>query len=414
MADPDERLARAAIAATARLPGEGVSTVFLRRLPDLPAERQAALLRALARRDEPEPVEAARRWVREAEPGPLRTAAVELLGEKGDARDVPLLAGLLQGPDREAALAALRRVPGLAVRAALLEVAARGEPLDDEGFLELLAERQVNGAAVLLVNRLRERPGAHAAALLKALGALADPALVPAILDAAPAGAVEPAIEAALQIWRRAGRTDEAVRWVWERYATETDPAWRRGLLQAAAALGGASGWQPVAAALHDADEGVRAAAVRALAGWPSPEVLPVLLSVAGGADEKAAVIALRGALRLLDEAAGMNPADQLAAWRRALELARRPEERRLALAGLGGSGLAGAVELITPWLEEANLRAEAVHALLQLAAKLPPDRTGALRRALEGVEIKDANLRKQVEETLARLRQAGAGSDAR
>lgn len=414
MADPDERLAQTAIAATGDLPGNNVAAVFLRRLPDLSVPRQAALLRMLARRDEPQVLKAARRLMQEAEAQPVRLAAIEVVGQKGDASDVPALVGLLHGTEREAALAALRRVPGPDVRAALLELAAQGEWLEDAGFVELLAQRHVNGAAALLVRRLREPPHENAAVLLKALGTLADPALVPAILDACPPSAVEPAIECALQIWRRNGQTEHAARLVWERYAVEANPQWRRGLLHAATALGGSGGWRPLTAALHDADPGVRAAAVRALAEWPSPEVLPVLLALADNQEEKTAVIALRGALRLLDQTPEMPPADRLAGYRRAMELARRPEERRLALAGLGSSGLPGAVDLIAPWLDQPDLKAEALHALLQLAAKQPQDHADKLRRVFEGVEVQDPALRQQVQEALKRLRRESDGENGR
>ncbi|MCB1128476.1 MAG: hypothetical protein KDM81_18415, partial [Verrucomicrobiae bacterium] len=63
-----------------------------------------------------------------------------------------------------------------------------------------------------------------------------------------------------------------------------------------------------------------------------------------------------------------------------------RDEERRLALAGLGATGLPEATGLVLPFLKNFALRAEAANAVLAIARQTTPDARAATHAALRQV----------------------------
>ena len=163
--------------------------------------------------------------------------------------------------------------------------------------------------------------------------------------------------------------------------------------------------------AVGDADPQVREAAIRALTEWPGMAAAPALLEIARAApDEKTAVLALRGCVRL----AGLKDADaaaRLQLLQDVLAQAKRPEEKREALAALGALAAPGAADVLQPYLKDAALASDAAAALVQLGREIGPlhrNRFSALLKEIAAMPgITDA-LRQGTDEALKGLSNTG------
>ena len=390
--DDDARLAATALARIPELEGGEITSRFLKQLNTLPPEREAGLLRALAQRKNPALLPVARaRATRQNEA--VAVAALEALGVLGDSASAPLLIAAVNGDSaarRAAALASLRRLPHEAtVDQALAQSLAQAAPTNRVALIQVLAARRAGSAVPVLLHQARASEPEVALAAFKALGRLADPKMLPALLDALAACPGDPvptaAVEAVLRVARKASAEPVALL-VAESYAAADRPAVRVALLDVLGGLANPVALSVAMAARHDAAPAVREHAVRLLADWRTPEVLPLLLHLARNETRSTQrILALRGAVRLLSQAESGPPADRLRHFQEMLELAGRDEERRVILGGLGQSGLPAAGKLIAPLLDSPTLRAEAASALITLArgldAPLPPDLRAALER---------------------------------
>ncbi len=154
-------------------------------------------------------------------------------------------------------------------------------------------------------------------------------------------------------------------------------------LLQTLARLGGAKAFEAVLAESKNANAEIRDAAIRALADWPETMALPELLRLAREEKELSYhVLAMRGALRLL-EAAEYSFEEKLRLYREAMTLARRVEEKKLALAGLSSVKSLAALDYVSTFFNEDTLSLEAALAAIKIAESERHE-----RRRLEGAEI--------------------------
>ena len=122
-------------------------------------------------------------------------------------------------------------------------------------------------------------------------------------------------------------------------------------------------------------------------------------------------VLALRGYIRLAGLSRKRPEAQTLRMLKSAVDAAKRPEEKRLAIAGLAGVRSVESLKLVAPFLDDPALQAEAAVAAVKIACPqgsekglAGPDVSAALPKALP--LIKDANVRKQADaylKTLAR-----------
>ena len=122
----------------------------------------------------------------------VRTAAFGALGRIGNAASVPLLLGIAagsSGAEQAAARQGLQRVRGAEIDAALAATAERGElPLRVEAIRTLAARSAVSAVPLLLKTAEDENEAVRIESLV-ALGVLADPPTLPALvklLAAAP------------------------------------------------------------------------------------------------------------------------------------------------------------------------------------------------------------------------------------
>jgi HEAT repeat protein len=153
------------------------------------------------------------------------------------------------------------------------------------------------------------------------------------------------------------------------------DPALRLAALHILANAGGSQAVAPVAAALQDQAESVRDEAVRTLSTWPNNwpgdrEVEEPLLTLArSGQKPLYQTLGLRGYLQSVQANKQLKNADKLDKINAVLPLIKRPEEKRLAIAVIGGAPGAGALELLATFAADPAVAEDSCAALVKVAS---------------------------------------------
>jgi HEAT repeat protein len=385
---------------------------FTLALKDSAPDLQAAIIEALAQRGDPAAVPAIVVAVGSADPA-VRVAALRALGALGDGAVVPVLAeaaGKAQGPEQEAARQALVLLKGQNVPEAILAHLGKAEPPARLALIQALRYRR-DAAAVPALRKAAADPDASIRAIaLQALAAVADGALLPAAVELLVKAQSDAERREAADLVAACARkvADEEARAapVLAALSAAAGPA-RAALLSALPCIGGVKALEAARAALKDADEAVRDAAVRALGEWPDAACAADLLKLAQEApSETQRVLALRGYLRLIGLPSERSAAQTARKHTAALQAARRIEEKKLVLASLAKVWHPEALKVAEACLADPELKSEAGAAALAIARGFGGADREAARAAVEKLlaSAPDEALRKQATETLAAM----------
>ncbi len=307
----------------------------------------------------------------------VRLAAIEALGDMGDASTAALLLDCAvknRGAEREAARSALARLRRGDVASGLLARMPTETPAGQEEIVRALALRREATAAPALL-RMADSPSADLRlAAIGGVGAVGDETSVTPLValmargsDGETGAALTDALAAIAGRCQCSGRVaDELLALL----PAASLPS-RSTLLRAAGRMDGARALPALRSGLKDPEASIRTTALRTLAEHGPTEALPDLLATAKAAtDATERTLALRGYWRLV--AAADRPARERLAWcRDGMAAAQSPEERRLGLAELGRVPSPEALA----WAEQAgrdgSVRSEADLACLQIAGRL-------------------------------------------
>lgn len=383
--DPDLR--RGAISLISIVPGAEATKVFAELLPSLPADIQELMLYALGDRGDSATAPAIAKAT-ESENEQVRVAAIEALGKVGDASSAAVLAraaAAATGAGRLIARASLVRLKGPEVNDALMQLAVSGEPRVRTEAIRALADREATQAVAKLFQAARADDGDVRTEAIRALGRLTDESDLNSLLalairpkDSEDRPAIEQAIAAVFARIDDKDRQAGPVLSALDRAPADAKPT----LLKLLSRPGTKPALAAVRAGLNDPDANIRDAAVRALSDWPTPEPVADLLDlVRDSQDRTHKVLALRGYVRL----AGQSD-DPTAMYVRAMDLATRPEDKKLVLAGLGTADSAQALTLVEGYLSNEELRAEAALAVVQIADRLRQTEPTQAKAALRNV----------------------------
>jgi hypothetical protein len=144
--------------------------------------------------------------------------------------------------------------------------------------------------------------------------------------------------------------------------------------LHVLASAGGPGALAAVKATVGDKDEAVQDEAVRTLSTWPNnwPEdsgVAEPLLALARSSGKTSRqVLALRGYLQYVQGDKQLKDDEKVAKVIEVLPLLKRPEEKRLAIAAIGGIPTAGALGLLVTFAAEPAIAEDACSAIVKLA----------------------------------------------
>ncbi|MBQ2337275.1 MAG: hypothetical protein II381_13245, partial [Victivallales bacterium] len=142
-------------------------------------------------------------------------------------------------------------------------------------------------------------------------------------------------------------------------------------LLKAAALAGSQEALDMEVAAWKNEGDAVKEAALRTLAEWPNVAALPTLRDIATTAEKPLLqVLAFRGCVRLIPMQNKKNAekADDMAAM---VGLAKRVDERKLAVGAIGNLTDAKSLTYLLDYLKDDELKGEAASAIVNLSEKL-------------------------------------------
>ena len=396
LAGEGEALRTQAALLIAGVPGEEATRTFADALAKLPPAGQVALLGALAMRGDTAARPAILEAVRSADPK-VRAAAVAALGATGNASDVVLLAGIAASDDKEAAAAApssLARLKGEGVDETIVAALRSGSSAVRPALIRSLAARGAKACVGAVAERVGDPEAKVRLAALEALGELGG---------AEQAATAVKALSAARDATERdaAGNALSGICSRAREAAAEpviagldgADAPSRLVLLRALGRAGGAKALAAVRAAVSDKQEPVRDEAVRVLAGWPDPSAAELLLELARTAQKPAyQVLALNGYVRL----AGLSEGDdaKMKMLAQAMELVKRPDEKKLLLSALGGVHTPESLQRILPYLGDPALIEEASLAAVQVARDVAGKDKDLVREAMTKVTQESKNKR--------------------
>ena len=375
------------------IPGAEATAQFAAQLSKLPPDGQAALIDALAARQDP----AARQAVLQAAKSAndkVAIAAVAAMGSVGNAQDVDLLVAAASAggdpPRRTAARASLQRLKGKDVDAALVAALDKADPAGKVQIIGALADRAAAQAAPAVEKLVASDNAEVRQAAIAAIGALGSEKQIPTLVAALKAAKDAPGTEAA----------DKALAAICTRVKAKAvddllaglggaSPEAQASLYNALARAGG----QKALAALVTAAKGGNDGAVRALATWTAPNAITPLLDIASTSENKVhRVLAIRGVIYLarLKET---PQADALAALAKAMTLADNPEKLQV-LAALGEIPTIESFKMLAPCVGENALAEAACSAAVKIAPKVMDKDKDLVRATLEKVVANTKNQR--------------------
>jgi len=309
-----------------------------------------------------------------------RIAALTALGTAGDSSVIPALAEAAAnstGNEQAAARESLGLVKGRDADEAILSLldSDASEAVKTE-LIRAVGERRIFSGKSALIARLADPSPSLRIQALKVLRVIGTPSDVPAALnhlaeaadDAEREETENTAAALAVKIARPIGRSDT----IKERLTAEMDPERKAGLIRILGKVGDDSSLPDLREALRFPDPVVKDAAVRVLTDWPTATPVEDVYEVAKTAEsETHRLLALRGFIRMIALGKFRNPENAVSDLRLALEMSRRPEEKRLVLAALPDFACPEALKLARSFLNDADVKAEAKAAAEAIEEKL-------------------------------------------
>ncbi len=375
LAGSDDALRDAAEQELLKWPASESIAPFLRRFGTLPPAGQIAVLDIAAARAEPAGREAALGACASPEPR-VRDAAFRALGATGTADDALSLARLAAGTgnDSSAARLALANLPDAKVDRRLIEALDTATASLRIELLAALSARAAYEAAPSVIPFLQSNAPETTAAALTALGALGNEEHLPAVLatlGSASDGTVQRAAEKALGTIVL--RTRPRCTGVLLSELRNDGDAVRVSILRLLPALGGADALAAVRRGHAHPDAAVRAAAFRALAGWPDDSALPDLLEIAQDESSGDRLDALRSYLRIVTRDPGANPDTQFSRLEKVTPLVRTADETAMLISSYGQITAPASLQRLAVYLEDPAQADAAGAAIVRIAATLGP-----------------------------------------
>jgi len=383
---PDKKRFQFALSTARELSGADVTAALTAQMSAAAPERAALIVVALGDQKgaalPPAVLQAARKGDEQ-----VRLAAIGVVGRLGDVSSVSSLLEIAADSDAElsqAAKSALAGLPGKKVDADIASRLSAAKGKSQVVLIELVGARRINAIADL-VKALNHRDKAIRSAALTALGATAGPKdlkiLISQVIDGKNAADKEFA-ERALQTAsirmpdREATAAELAAAMPRARAATKAS------MLKILGAMGGPNALESIAAAANAGDGELQDVGTRVLGEWSTPDAAPHLHKIAGS-DHKFKTRALRGYLRIARQLD--LPDDQrIDMCRKALKLAERAEERKLALDALKKCPSAESVELASALIDDADVRDNAVEVAIFIGEKIKDTDPAAAKSAGE------------------------------
>jgi HEAT repeat protein len=354
--------------------GERATEQFAAQLPKLPTETQVALLRALADRGD----RAARGAVLDRmDHGDeaARVAAIDavaLLGEPADG--ARLLKFLAEGStaERAAARKSLERLPGAEVSQAVAGAMAAAEPSRRVVLIEILATRRAFDTTAPLRDAAVDGDAAVRAAAMEALGQLAGPDDIPAMVQGvlkASRGAERAAAEKAVMFaCARSEPPDERAAPLLAAINTLSVND-RLTMLSTLGRVGGPAALAVVEKAIGSSDAKQHSAGIGAISNWPDASIAPRLIELAQQDEHEGhRITVLRALIRVAPLPDERSDLQRLELLQQAMSMCHRDAERNLVIQRAQAIRIAEALRYVVPYLDRPAYAQQACETIVELA----------------------------------------------
>jgi len=372
----DAALQGAAVTFLARMSGPEATEAVVAALPTASSDARVKLIAALEMRGDPAAAASIVEQMASDEQA-VRIAAIKALGALGGKASIgPLLQAAAKGqPESDAARASLSRLKGAGVDEAILALIEAGDAERQAYLVPVVAARRCGTALPKLLALTGSDDRAVQAAAFEAAGELAEEkdlgTLLGLLVGAKDQKARDAAVDAAKNVIARTACYETATKLCIKAYGHASPPV-KCGILAVLGRAGGDKSLAAVQRALGDEDATVRDAAVRALADWRDAQAAPELLKLATESDSRVhSILALRGYMRLAGVVGKRDTKRAAAMFGEAIEVAKRPDELKLALSGLGQVRHPNSLRLVAAQLPNEAVNAEACAAAVELARHL-------------------------------------------
>jgi HEAT repeat protein len=385
----EKQLQIAAGQAAGDIRGSEAGRVFAASLPDLSAQSQMLLIRALAKRGDRAALAAVTTACRSKDTG-VREAALEALGVLGDAMSIPvLLRAATQGAETEqvAARKSLIGLRGENINGALLSRLNDANEKEIAEIIGVAASRNAVETVPALLKTARSDNRQVRSASIDGLQELAAAEHVPALVEllaTTNAGDRNQVRKMLVAVAHRCKAEKQASQGLVAKQDTVKDGEGRSSLLLALGELGDDSALPLLRKSLDDGQEGIQRAAITALSGWPNAAPQADLLRVArDGKNSAHQVLALRGYIDLAGRADSMKPEEKVQCYKTALSLAPNAAEKKKVFAVLTNVKTVEAMQLAVSCVPNEQVKEEAALATVTIAKDVYAGNAGPVKVAL-------------------------------
>jgi len=314
----------------------------------------------------------------------VRLTALRVLASIGGPNDAAaFLAAVKDHPgDEELAIAltTLERIRGEQVDERILDTLQRAEKAETRvALIRLLNRRRVSKATNELLRQAGDSEPSVSIAAFQALRSLASVEELPRLIDLAKNCSGESvrdaAVSAVLGACRNSEDTDQAGALVLNELKTATTSTEKESWIRVLTSLGYARALPTITAVLHEADPKLAQRTISHLSRWPDPAPMATLFDVLEETSNPSLRRqALMGILQLATTAADRGTATeaQLVTWlRRAGKAVASVQEKRSLISSLGRVKHIDSVRLSASYLNDPDVKIEAIHAILNAAEPL-------------------------------------------
>ncbi|MDB5322586.1 MAG: repeat protein [Phycisphaerales bacterium] len=373
LADIDPQARGAALQALGHRHDPALANEIVGRLAKADASAKPWLLRALAGQNDKRAKKAILEAASDADET-LRILALTMLARLGDASAVPALlkSAAAKGEEQVAARNTLEMLAGKAVDDALIERIAAGPVPQRTEAIRAVGARRTPAAVAPLFTAASDADFAIRGEAFKSLALVADfdalPRALALLVEAKEDVDRDQAAKAVVAIARKNDNADARIAPLLAEFE-RAEGAVKATLLNAMGQLGGDKALAAIRDAVKSTDEKTHEAGVRALTAWPDTTPLDQLLMLAK--EEKSntlAILSLRAYVRLVGLPSKRPAPETVKLYQDALAAAKRNDEKKMVLGGLGELKDAKALEVVVPFLSDEALVSEACAAALKIA----------------------------------------------
>ncbi len=418
---PEPELRGAALALSARVSGPEATARWADKLAAAPPSVKAEIIAMLGGRGDATALPAVRNAL-ESPDKAVRISAVRAAARLGREDAVPDLASLFlaaeDADEIESVKEAFLGLPGDLVIPEVVRLIDAAAPAGRAALLEILGEKGARGEIDLVFREVAgEKPEVRAAAV-RALALLARtedlPRLVDLLTAASTSGDVVNLQNAVVAAIVRDADPEKRADLVLD-FLGKAPADKKPDLLRILPRIGGRRLLEALVAETDNEDSGIRGVAISALSRWPDTGATGELLRILSSTENRQHfLLALEGYVRLVGRS-GLARERKIDLLKDVLSLPRPDGDKKAVLRGLVPLRGPDVFAFLSAYLENPDLRAEAIEALLETASVQTPEERwlsghqaiSILRRA-EGL-LEDPAAKKRARETIAaRLEQGG------